>query len=140
MVESGGVDEDYCSDGEDARGEFEDTLTSRGAQESAETAAVEEIVRTGEGGRVGKVDVAEARAQGDEDDADDEDDEAGKEGDADEGLGAPDAEDEEGPEEVELLFDLKGPEVVDVEVRQDKWLGAKNCEICSVGKEVILPA
>lgn|ERR1700722_8303044 len=139
-VEHAGADEGCCSKREDARGEFEDTLPGRGSQNRAQAAAVQEIVCTREGRRIGKVDICEVRTKGNEDNPDRENRKARSERDADEALGALDSEHEEGPDKVELLFDLKRPEVVNVEVAQVKRLVAPNCQICRVGEEVVLPA
>jgi hypothetical protein len=55
-------------------------------------------------------------------------------------LEAFDAIDEERPDEVELLLYLKGPEVIDVDVVQDKRSKAPQNEVCGVGEKEVLPA
>jgi hypothetical protein len=81
------------------------------------------------------------RAQSYQNNAKDENSEAGDQGQADKALGAPNAIDEKWPDEIELLFDLKRPKVVDVEVVKDERVPpVTEGEICGVGKEKVLPA
>jgi len=94
-------------------------LAGRCTEKSAEAAAKEEIVGAGEGCRVGKpVRQVERGVVGTQCDGDDPKDEragAGEQAELDEGGDTTNAEDQNWPEDVELLFNLKRPEVLDVE-------------------------
>ena len=57
-----------------------------------------------------------------QDDTDEQNDEANGDGYSKNRPTVPDPVDEKRPDEVELLLDLKGPEVVDIEMREDELL------------------
>ena len=134
-------EEDDGADPEDAQGEAEGVGSPPGVQEQGERAAEEEVVGAGEGGRVVEVGVGEAGVQEGEDGAEDEDEGRGGEGDDDELAHGAEAVHDEGPDKVELLFDIERPKVGDVEVRREQGdLPAPKSEIGSVGDFVILPA
>jgi hypothetical protein len=80
------------------------------------------------------------RKQGHQDDTNEEYSEASDQGDANDSLWTLRPEHEKRPDEVELLFDLKRPEVVDVEVGKDECVIVPDREIRGVGEVEVLPA
>ena len=109
-------DEDDCANRKDSGCEFDDTLPCRGAKQSAKAAAEEEVICAGKGGGVDEVLVAKVRMHGDESDTNAKDEHATDERYTQERLGTLEFVDEKRPDEIELLFHLKRPEVIDVDV------------------------
>jgi hypothetical protein len=81
-------------------------LSQGSAQQSAKAAAEEQIVDAGEGRRIRKVHIAQVRTFGHQNDTDEENRDAGDHGEADQTSKRANAVEDEGPDEVELLFDL----------------------------------
>jgi len=127
------------ADGEQAGSKVQDALPRGGAKETAKGATEEDVVRAGEGWRVDEIDVLELRAQDHQHDANEKDRDAGVQGDPDEGPQTLDAVDDKRPDEVELLLDLKGPEVVDVKGAKDEGVGVPESQICDVRQVEVLP-
>lgn len=75
-----------------------------------------------------------------QDDTDQQNEEADGDGYSKNRLAASDPVDDKRPDEVELLLDLKRPEVVDIEMREDEILIVPENEVRGVGEVVILPA
>ena len=109
-------DEDGCANCKDPGCELHDTLACRSAKQSAEAAAEEEVICAGKGGGVDKVLVAEVRTHGDESDTNAKNEHATDERGTQERLGTFEFVDEKRPDKIELLFYLKRPEVIDVDV------------------------
>ena len=80
------------------------------------------------------------RTQFDGDDSKDETGAASEQADLDECGDTTNAEDQDGPEEVELLFNLKRPEMLDVERVQIEGTGFPESQVGGVGEVQILPA
>ncbi len=125
---------------EDPGGDREDAVAVSGAEQKREDAAEEEVVGAGEGGAHGEVTVGEVRLEEDDEGADAEDTEAGEERGSDERSEVAEAEDDERPEEVELLFDLQAPEVADVDVGEDELAHRAEGKVGGVREVEPLPA
>ncbi len=112
--------EHQSAQGEDAGSEIEHLLSQGSAQQRAKAAAEEQIVDAGEGRRIRKVHIAQVRTCGHQNDTDEENRDAGDRGEADQTLERTNAVEEEGPDEVELLFDLQRPEMIDTDSLQNE--------------------
>ncbi len=87
-----------------------------------------------------QVHVVQVRAFGHENDTDEKSCDAGDDGEADQTPERASAVDDEGPDEVELLFDLQRPEMIDTDCLQYERAARPEGEVGRVGQKEILPA